>query len=174
MTSPRLNLLISTLLLDSTKSSTIAPNRIRDMTPQGPNALNGTMSIRRRFVNNTGAAVTRLRFRIVDFSSFPSGSAADLRALSSTNITVSGINDSGTCSSTGTPSTTPCTVTVFGTAVEQPPTQSMGGALNSSMTTGTITLANPLAPGASINLQFLLGVQSPGSFKFFFNIEALP
>ena len=28
--------------------------------------------------------------------------------------------------------------------------------------------------GASINLQFLLGVQQTGSFKFFFNIEALP
>ena len=32
----------------------------------------------------------------------------------------------------------------------------------------------PLAPGQSINLQFLLGVQKTGSFKFFFNIEALP
>jgi hypothetical protein len=42
------------------------------------------------------------------------------------------------------------------------------------MTTGVINLGSPLAPGASINLQFLLGVQSTGSFKFFFNIEALP
>jgi Calx-beta domain-containing protein/cadherin-like protein len=168
----RLNLLISTLLLDSTKSSTVAPNRIRDMTPQGPNATNGTLSIRRRFVNNTGAPVTQLRFRIVDFSSLPSGSAADVRALTSTDITVSGINDSGTC--TASSLTTPCTVTVFGTTLEQPPLQTLGGALNSSMTTGTITLANPLLPGQSVNLQFLLGVQSPGSFKFFFNIEALP
>jgi hypothetical protein len=38
----------------------------------------------------------------------------------------------------------------------------------------TLTLPTPLAPGASINLQFLLGVQNQGSFKFFFNIEALP
>jgi hypothetical protein len=42
------------------------------------------------------------------------------------------------------------------------------------MSAGTITLATPLAPGASINLQFQLGVQQTGSFKFFFNIEALP
>jgi hypothetical protein len=63
---------------------------------------------------------------------------------------------------------------VFGTTLEQPPTQNLGGALNSSMGAGTITLANPLLPGQSINLQFLLGVQSSGSFKFFFNIEALP
>ena len=61
---------------------------------------------------------------------------------------------------------------VLGTTLEQPPTQSLGGALNSSM--GTITLPTPLAPGASVNLQFLLGVQQTGSFKFFFNIEALP
>src|SRR5215813_944035 len=136
--------------------------------------MNGTMSIRRRFVNNTGAAVTRLRIRLVDSSSFPSGSAADLRALSSTDITVSGIADSGTCASTGTPTSTPCTVTVFGTTVEQPPTQNLGGGLNSSLRAGTVTLGTPLAPGQSINLQFLLGVQSQGSFKFFFNVEALP
>jgi len=50
----------------------------------------------------------------------------------------------------------------------------MGGALNSSWTAGTITLGTPLANGASVNLQLLLGVQNSGSFKFFFNIEALP
>jgi hypothetical protein len=172
--SPRMNLSMLALLLDSTKSSTVAPNRVRDMTPLLPNGMNGTLSIRRRFVNNTGAPVTRLRFRLVDISSFPSGSAADLRALSSGDITVSGIADSGTCSSTGTPASAPCTVTVFGTTLEQPPTQNLGGALNSSMGAGTITLGNPLQPGQSINLQFVLGVQSQGSFKFLFNIEALP
>jgi hypothetical protein len=61
---------------------------------------------------------------------------------------------------------------VFGTTVEEPPTQSIGGALNSTM--GTITLPKPLPPGASANLQFLLDVRQTGSFKFFFNIEALP
>jgi hypothetical protein len=50
----------------------------------------------------------------------------------------------------------------------------LGGALNSSYNAGTISLSTPLAPGQSINLQFLLGVQKTGSFKFFFNIEALP
>jgi hypothetical protein len=65
-------------------------------------------------------------------------------------------------------------VTVFGTTVEQPPIQTMGGALNSSMTTGQITTGTPLLPGQSINLQFVLGVNKTGSFKFFFNVEALP
>ncbi|HJT65247.1 MAG TPA: Ig-like domain-containing protein [Pyrinomonadaceae bacterium] len=175
MGNPRLNLSIATLLLDATKGSTTDPNRVRDTTPQGPLATQGTLSVRRRFVNNTGAPVTRLRFRIVDFSAFPvSGATADLRALSSSNITVSGIKDSATCAATGTPSSQPCTVTVFGTALETPPTQALGGALNSSYNAGTISLPTPLAPGQSINLQFLLGVQKTGSFKFFFNIEALP
>src|SRR5262249_17247195 len=92
--SPRLNLLIPALLLDNTKGSTASPNRVRDMTPQLPNAMNGTLSIRRRFVNNTGAPVTRLRFRIVDISNLAfSGGVADLRALNSTNITVTGVQD---------------------------------------------------------------------------------
>jgi CSLREA domain-containing protein len=172
---PRMNLSIATLLLDATKGSTTDPNRVRDTTPQGPLATQGTLSVRRRFVNNTGAPVTRLRFRIVDFSAFPvSGATADLRALSSSNITVTGIKDSATCASTGTPTSQPCTVTVFGTALETPPTQALGGALNSSYNAGTISLSTPLAPGQSINLQFLLGVQKTGSFKFFLNIESLP
>jgi hypothetical protein len=171
---PRLNLSILTLLLDSTIGAPAAPNRVRSFTPV-TNGTQGTLSVRRRFVNSTGANVTRLRFRIVDFSSVPaSGAIADLRALTSTTITVTGVNDSATCAATGTPATVPCSVTVFGTTLEQPPTQAIGGALNSSLSAGTITLPTPLTPGQSINLQFLLGVQNPGSFKFFFNIEALP
>jgi hypothetical protein len=65
-------------------------------------------------------------------------------------------------------------VTIRGTILETPPAQPLGGGFNSSATTSVITLAQPLAPGASINLQILLGVQTTGSFKFFFNIEALP
>jgi hypothetical protein len=165
----------SVLLLDSNFGQPAPPNRVRDLTPQLPNAQNGTLSIRKRFVNNTGAEVTRLRFRIVDISSISvPGGVADLRALTSGNITVTGITDPGTCAATGTPTTAPCQVTVFGTTLEEPPTQALGGAHNSTLSAGTITLGTPLQPGQSINLQFLLGVQQTGSFKFFFNIEALP
>jgi hypothetical protein len=170
-----LNLSILALLLDATKGSTASPNRVRDTSAIGPNAANGTLSIRRRFVNNTGAPVTRLRFRVVDISAFPvSNPIADLRVLSSTAITVTGVADSATCLASNGSAATPCTVTVQGTTLETPPAQPLGGALNSSLNAGTIFLAQPLAPGASINLQFLLGVQNTGSFKFFFNIEALP
>jgi len=174
---PRLNLSIATLLLDASKGSTADPNRVRDMMPV-TNGANGTLLVRRRFVNNTGAPVTKLRFRIVDFSTFPDPmmqqGIADLRALDAVTVTVNGVQDSATCAATGTPNTKPCSVTVFGTTLEQPPTQSVGGGLNSSFSAGTITLPNPLASGASVNLQFRLGVQTPGTFKFFFNIEALP
>jgi hypothetical protein len=169
------NSTIATVLLDATKAAAAVPNRVRDLTPMPPNGNLGTLSIRRRFVNNTGAAITRLRFRIVDMSSTPvPGGVADLRALTSVLVVVSGVMDPATCLASTGSATVPCTVNVQGTTLEEPPTQAMGGAINSSLAAGTITLGTPLASGASINLQFLLGVQTTGSFKFFINIEALP
>jgi len=163
------NSTISELLLDSNFGKPAAPNRVRDLTPQ-TNAANGTISVRRRFVNNTGAPVTRLRFRIVDISTISvPGGIADIRALTSANVAVNGITDNGTCAAAGF--TAPCTITVLGTTLETPPAQALGGGHNSTV---TISLGTPLAAGASINLQFLLGVQQTGSFKFFVNIEAVP
>jgi hypothetical protein len=171
--SPHTSFDILVFLLDSSKGAAGTPNRVRDTTAIGPNAAEGTMSIRRRFVNNTGAPVTKLRIRVVDISTAPvTGGTADLRVLSSSNVVVS-VNDSGTCTAAGFAST-PCNITVLGTTLETPPAQPLGGGHNSSVTTSTITLGTPLAPGASVNLQFLLGVQTTGGFKFFFNIEALP
>jgi hypothetical protein len=116
-----------------------------------------------------------LRYRIIDQTTFPAPSGiADLRARTSSAVVVAGINDSATCAATGAPPTPPCTATVQGTTLEQPPSQPNGSAFNGSMSAGTVTLATPLANGASINLQFLLGIQQTGSFKFFMNIEALP
>jgi hypothetical protein len=172
LTSPvQRNSTIAGLLLDASVGQPAPPNRVRSFTPV-TNGANGTLTISRRFVNNTGAPVTRLRFRIVDISAFAvPGGIADLRALDSMAVTGITVNDSATCAATGTPMTAPCTVTVQGTTVETPPAQSMGGAMNSTM---TATLGTPLASGASINLQFVLGVQQGGSFKFYVNIEALP
>jgi hypothetical protein len=52
--------------------------------------------------------------------------------------------------------------------------QPNGGAFNSSLSAGTITLGTPLAPGASVNLQFLFGVQQRGTFRVTLIIERLP
>jgi hypothetical protein len=89
--------------------------------------------------------------------------------LTSTNVVVSGITDNGTCTAAG--QSTPCTITVQGTTLETPPAQALGGGNNSTF---TVNLGTPLAAGASVKVQFLLGVQQTGSLKFFFNIEALP
>jgi hypothetical protein len=166
----------ATNLLDATVANTNPPNRVRDFTSvPAQNSTFGTLSIRRRFVNNTGANVTRLRFRIIDVTTFPAPSGtADIRARTSGAVVVAGINDAVTCAQTGAPVTPPCTATVQGTNVETPPSQPNGGAFNSSLSAGTVTLLTPLANGASINLQFLLGLQQTGNFKFYINIEALP
>lgn len=168
----------SLLLLDQSMSGPQPPNRVRDLVA-GPPATStfGTMSVRRRVLNNTGGNVTRLRFRIVEFSTFPAPSSAgtaDLRAITSAAVTGVTVNDGATCAATGTPATAPCTVTVEGTTLEQPPNQPSGGGLNSTLAAGTITLGTPLATGASVNVQFLLGVQQTGTFRFLIIIEALP
>ncbi|HEX6184401.1 MAG TPA: hypothetical protein VFZ44_11015 [Pyrinomonadaceae bacterium] len=159
-------------LLDSTKPSGVEPNRHRDLTNTGTNKTFGTLSIRRRVTNITGQPVTRLRFRIVELTTFPSpgGGQADLRALSSSAVSVMSMGDAGTCS----PNPAPCTVTVEGTTLETPPAQPNGGGYNSTLSAGTVTLATPLAHNSAVNLQFLLGIETPGTFRFYIIVEALP
>jgi hypothetical protein len=159
-------------MLDRSKSSSSAPNRVRDFTSDGVNnSSSGTLSFRRRVTNNTGSNVTRLRFRVVEITTFPPPSGtAWLVARTSGATVVSGITDAGTCGVLPQP----CAVTVQGTTLETPPAQPNGGAFNSSLSAGTVALATPLAPGASINLQFLVGLQQTGSFRFLINVEALP
>ncbi|MET0624586.1 MAG: Calx-beta domain-containing protein [Pyrinomonadaceae bacterium] len=158
-------------LLDSTKSSSVEPNRHRDFTSVA-NGSFGTLSIRRRVTNVTGQPVTRLRFRIIEMTTFPVGVAgdADMRAVSSGSVSVMSINDPGTCS----PTAVPCTLTIEGTTLETPPAQTEGGGYNSTLSAGTVTLATPLANNTAVNLQFVLGIEQPGKFRFYIIIEALP
>jgi hypothetical protein len=163
---------IPDFLLDRTVAASSSPNRVRDPTPDpGNNSALGTLDIRRRFTNSTGSPITRLRFRVVDMSIFPVPVGfADLRARTGLAILNVMVNDPATCAPAGAP----CMVTVEGTTLETPPLQPQGGGFNSSLSAGTITLGTPLAPGASINVHFLLGVQQVGTFKFFVNMEVLP
>jgi hypothetical protein len=163
-------------LLDATVANASPPNRVRDFTSDpANNSTFGTLDIRRRVTNSTGGSITRLRFRVIDITTFPAPSGiADLRPRTSTLVVVAGINDAATCLASNGIATTPCTVNVQGTTLEQPPSQPNGGGFNSSMSAGTITLGTPLANGASINVRFLLGIQQTGSFKFFINVETLP
>src|SRR5262245_2718429 len=155
-------------LLDTCVAQSAPPNRVRDFTSDPPNnSTFGTLDIRRTVVNNTGGNVTRLRFRVIDLTTFPAPSGfADLRPRTSTAVVVT--VDRPPCGS-GTSN-----ISVHGTTLEQPPSQPNGGGFNSSMSDGTITLGTPLANGASIDVRFLLGIQQTGSYKFYLNIEALP
>jgi hypothetical protein len=81
--------------------------------------------------------------------------------------------DVTTCAASGAGSA-PCTVTVRGTTLEAVPPQPNGGGFNSTLSAGTVALGTPLADGASVNVQFLLGIQTTGTFRFLIIIEALP
>ena len=155
-------------VLDPCVGAASPPNRVRDFTSDpANNSTFGTLDIRRTVTNNTGGNVTRLRWRVTDLTTFPAPSGiADLRPRTSTAVVVT--VDRAPCGS-GTSN-----VTVQGTTLEQPPSQLNGGGFNSSMSSGTVTLATPLANGASLDLRFLLGIQQTGSFKFYLNVEALP
>jgi uncharacterized repeat protein (TIGR01451 family) len=154
-------------LLDPCVGSSSPPNRVRSFTAdQANNSAFGTLDIRKTVTNLTGEDVTRLRWRIVDISTFPVPSGvADLRARTSTPVVVT--VDRAPCGSETSD------VTVQGTTLEQPPVQNNGGGFNSSLSSGTVTLETPLLDGNSIDVRFLLGIMQTGTFKFFINIEAL-
>jgi len=166
LTSPlQRNAILPVTVIDPAVGQNVAPNRVRDTAAIGPNAAAGTLTIRRKITNNTGGVVTLLRVRIYDITTLntpgyvPGGAQADMRALTSGDVTVTLTN--------GTQ------VLVRGTALESPPSQPNGGGLNSALGVFAYSLAQPLAPGASTNVQFMLGVQQSGSFRFFINVEAL-
>ena len=58
--------------------------------------------------------------------------------------------------------------------METPPAQSIGGGLNSTLSAGTVTLADKLEKGKSLNVSFKLGVHTTGNFRFLVIVEALP
>jgi hypothetical protein len=96
----------------------------------------------------------------------PPATYADLRPRTSGPVVVQIAGPNGACPSN--------VCAVQGTTLEQPPAQPNGGGFNSTLSVGTVSLAAPLANGASVNVQFLLGIQQTGTFKFFINVEALP
>jgi hypothetical protein len=154
-------------LLDSNKSATGPPNRVRDLTSNpANNSTFGTIEFRRRLVSNSGLPVLEVRLRIIDLttSAAPPG-IADLRALSSGTIVVDGITEF--CEFPSEPSG-PCSVTVRGLSLEQPPAQPNGGGFNSSLR----VIGGPTGLNF-INVRFLFGVQQPGSFKFYIKMEVI-
>lgn len=150
---------IKSSLIDPTLPTTAPPNRVRSSFGANPtNAAFGTLSLQRRFKNTLNVPVTRLRFRIVNLTTINNRAPgeSDLRVLSSTGQVINSAGDT--------------VVTVNGLMLEQP-TQAEGGGMNSTLT--AVLPGGGLAPGNTIDVQFLLGVQEQGQFSFFVNVEAL-
>ncbi|HWT01940.1 MAG TPA: Calx-beta domain-containing protein [Pyrinomonadaceae bacterium] len=147
---------------DATKCANCTPNRVRNYTSDpAHNSTFGTIAFRRKFTNQSGGPITRLRVRVVDLQTFPSPAGyADLRPRTSEPVTV-------TLSNGGN-------VTAKGTTLEQPPSQPNGGAFNSSLSVETVAPATPLINGASLHFHLLLGIQQPGNYSMAIVVETLP
>ena len=149
--------------IDTCAGAGFCQNRARVGTPV-PNGAFGTLKLRRKFTNTTSGLVTRLRFRVVDMTTLnspgyaPGNGQADLRVVPSDSANFSLTLSTGQ------------EVPVAGTRAQQPPNQPLGGGVNSAVE--LMTPAN-IAPGASINVEFNLGVMQNGSFRFLVNIEAV-
>jgi hypothetical protein len=154
--------------IDRNFSAAGPPNRVRNFTSNpANNSTFGTLELRRRIVTDAGLPLLEVRFRIIDLTtSLAPPGIADLRALDSGTIVVDGITDQ--CEFFGTQIPPPCSVTVRGTIVEQPPSQPNGGGFNTTLR----VIGGPTGLHA-INVRFLFGVQQTGSFKFYIKPEVV-
>jgi hypothetical protein len=149
-------------VLDPGASATQAPNRVRNTAD--PRAPLGTLLYRRRFVNNTGRQVTRLRLRITDISTIGNRAQtqqAVIKMLSegSANVTLTGGG----------------VVPVLGTQLESPSpagtNYATGGGMNASL---LVTLGGGGIPaGGSVNVAYTFGIETGGTFRLVFIVEAL-
>ncbi len=136
--------------LDTGVSSTAIPNRVRTLRAACPPVSSptivcdntksnlGTMEIRLKFTNNTGAPVTRLRFRVTNITTINNRAAteADIRPL----------NNTGSFSATISPAGGGGSQTVQNLTLETPSdTVTLGGGMNSTLGAGTIAVGTPLA-----------------------------
>lgn len=154
--------------LDSCVPEVSAPNVVRDFTSDpGNNSTFGTLDVRQTYTNRTGGALTRLRFRVVDITTFPSISGvSDLRPRTSGDVVVTVDRPPCTATTSG--------VTVHGTTLEQPPSQPNGGGFNSTLSAGSVTTGTPLFANTSIDVRFLLGIQQTGLVRFCIVPETVP
>ncbi|NOT63685.1 MAG: hypothetical protein HOP19_26020, partial [Acidobacteria bacterium] len=138
-------------------SANAAPNFERNVTavngPQGNYPL-GTFTLRRTITNKTGAPIRRLRLRITDISDGSLVGQANIRLLDSVDATINGLP-------------------VKGVTVDTLTAQPQGGGFNSTLNVGAVTSSQPIPVGGTINLQFRLGIVRGGSYRFFFNVEAV-
>lgn len=153
--------IIGTLIPDANSPSGFRQN-VRDTADTGANKTFGTLTIFRRFKNEGSDTIKLLRFRVYEITTRNSPLVCGSRCPQSDVRYL----DSGVVPSGGPK----------GTQVDNRVAQPMGGGLNASSTFGgVIDLgADPLDPGESIDVQFVLGVEVRGYYRFFVNIEGKP
>lgn len=187
-------------LLDPSQPPAAAPNRVRDFSTATPCSSFGTLSIRRTVTNNTGAAATRLRFRVVTITTAPAPSGtADLRPISSGDVVVTvggvprtvrgttlenaggalpnncgGLNSSLSVASVTAAPATGATREMAARRASEKKDDDAPTTLGKPVVWDEINLGAALAAGARVDVQFLLGVQQTGLFRFYVIVEALP
>jgi hypothetical protein len=146
---------LSIQLAEPTTNMNNPPNRIRTGGGQ-----TGTLEFRRRITNNTGGALTALRLRFVDLTtlnspgySTPAPVQADLRPASGPDGTIAPTSIGVT--------------SLSGLTLITPPAQPIGGGLNSVL----LLPATPLAHGASVDVNIVLGISRVGNFRFLATVE---
>ncbi len=137
----------------------------------------GRLTIRRTITNNTGGNVTKLRFRIVAITGGTSTTAgvADLRAISSGGVRYYDASNGNAI-----------TQAAYGMLIEAPTNPAnvplasgatgTGGGLNAGWEAylPSINSNGFLAPGESVNVEFLFGIQAEGRFRVVLDAELLP
>lgn len=154
---------IATALVEPNNASSAAPNRVFAI-GGGPNLQ---LSIRRTITNNTGQTISYLGFRVIDITTLNSpqtyAQQAQLRLVTSGDAETFTNSQGRTVVIRGT-------VLEFDPSAAIEPAQPNGGGLNTS---AHVDLDGGIAPGESVDVQFLLNVVQGGSFRFYINVEAL-
>jgi hypothetical protein len=146
-------------LFDPGSSSSASPNRDRDVNDTGTNKTFGTLSINRTIENTSGLTLNSVKLRVVSLSTAPQVTGrADLRVL-------------GVKVQRSQPWVVWSDPSVTLDPVDAPFDPSLGGGLNSTLT--VVDTDTPMLPGDVIAISIVLGVETPGSFKFAANFEAL-
>ncbi|MBX7185197.1 MAG: hypothetical protein K1Y01_08655 [Vicinamibacteria bacterium] len=139
----------------------IEPNLGINAPPNRARVLAGgdRLEFRRRITNNTASTITSLRLHFTELTTYqspgysPGTSQADLRPNTGPTAAIA-------------PTTSTGVTSVSGLTLLPPPTQAIGGGLNS-----ILLIPGSLAPGASLDINIALYITRVGSYRFFATVE---
>jgi hypothetical protein len=146
-----------------------SPNRVRCEACTSAEAPFGTISFRRSFTNNTNQTFNYIAFRVVQITTLNSpnslGDQAELRLITPSDSVTPFENSQAR------------TITIQNPALEYDstcpdcqPQQPNGGGLNSTVS----LVETSIAPGQTIDVQFLVNVVHNGLYRLYVYVEAFP